>query len=127
MFQVPILVYRNELRNELNNRPVINKTYEIGQTPTVLVARDSIKTNKNIKQLLLLPDNKTEHLPGYLPLVPGIPVLLQDNIACELGLSNGAPSVFRQLVYDDTSDHTMGSEEALFTSDTFLSVTHAMH
>jgi hypothetical protein len=28
-------------------------------------------------------------------------VLLTDNIACELGLSNGTQGVFRELVYDD--------------------------
>jgi hypothetical protein len=126
MFKAPILVYRNELRTELNNRAVINKAYELGQSPTVVVAQDTIKTKKNIelpqlmKQLLALPDNKTEHLPGYLPLVPGIPVLLQENIACELGLSNGTPGIFRELVYDKTLGHTMGSDESLFTPDTLF-------
>jgi hypothetical protein len=126
MFQAPILVYRNELRTELNNRAVVNKAYEIGQSPTVVVAQDIIKTKKNVelpyimKQLLLLPDNKTEHLPGYLPLVPGMPVLLQDNIACELGLSNGTQGIFREVVYDNTLDNNMGSEESVFTSDTLF-------
>ncbi|CAF4151466.1 unnamed protein product, partial [Rotaria sordida] len=53
------------------------------------------------KAILELRDNKTEHLPGYLPLVPGIPVLLTENIATELGLSNGTRGIFRQLVYDE--------------------------
>jgi hypothetical protein len=48
-----------------------------------------------------LPDNKTELLPGLLPFVPNMPVLLTDNIACELGLSNGTRGIFRELVYDD--------------------------
>ena len=30
-----------------------------------------------------------------------MPVLLTDNIACELGLSNGTQGIFRELVYDD--------------------------
>lgn len=126
MFQAPILVYRNELRTELNNRAVINKAYEIGQSPSVVAAQDTIKSKKNIdlphlsKQLLMLPDNKTEHLPGYLPLVPGMPVLLQENIACELGLSNGTPGIFRELVYDEVSGHTTGLEESLFTPDTLF-------
>ena len=29
-----------------------------------------------IKKLLELPDSRTEHLPGLLPLVPGMPVIL---------------------------------------------------
>ena len=123
-FQAPILVYRNELRTELNNRAVINKAYEIGQSPTVLIATDTIKAKRPIdlpdltRRLLALPDNKTEHLPGYLPLVPGMPVLLQENIACELGLSNGTQGIFRELVYDQTVELTNGSDEGAFTADT---------
>lgn len=76
------MVYRNEIRTALNNKAVINKPYELGQCPTVVIATDTIKARKHIdlpdltKRLLSLPDNKTEHLPGYLPLVPGMPVLL---------------------------------------------------
>ena len=33
-----------------------------------------------------------------------MPVLLTDNIACELGLSNGTQGIFRELVYDDKED-----------------------
>ena len=81
---------------------------EMGLTPIVCVAQDFIQ-GKDIeeprlrKAILELPDNKTEHLPGYLPLVPGVPVLLTENIATELGLSNGTRGIFRQLVYDESS------------------------
>ncbi|CAF1245992.1 unnamed protein product [Adineta steineri] len=120
----PILVYRNELRTELNNRAVVNRAYEMGRSPTVVIATDTIKAKKHIdlpdlaKRLLALPDNKTEHLPGYLPLVPGMPVLLQENIACELGLSNGTQGIFCELVYDHSSELTTGSDEERFTTDT---------
>ncbi|CAF4062556.1 unnamed protein product, partial [Adineta steineri] len=122
--QAPILVYRNELRTELNNRAVVNRAYEMGRAPTVVIATDTIKAKKHIdlpdltKRLLALPDNKTEHLPGYLPLVPGMPVLLQENIACELGLSNGTQGIFRELIYDHSSELTTGSDEERFTADT---------
>ncbi len=33
-----------------------------------------------------------------------MPVLLTDNIACELRLSNGTQGIFRELVYDDQKD-----------------------
>jgi hypothetical protein len=33
-----------------------------------------------------------------------MPVLLTDNIACELGLSNGTQGIFRELIYDDQED-----------------------
>ena len=96
----------------------------MGRVPTVVVATDTIKAKKHVdfpdlkKRLLALPDNKTEHLPGYLPLVPGMPVLLQENIACELGLSNGTQGIFRELIYDHMSERTSGSNEEAFTSDT---------
>ncbi|CAF4966909.1 unnamed protein product, partial [Rotaria socialis] len=51
-----------------------------------------------------LPDNKTELLPGLLPFVPNMPVLLTDNIACELEFSSGTQEIFRELVYDDQED-----------------------
>lgn len=47
-----------------------------------------------------------------------MPVLLQENIACELGLSNGTQGIFRQLIYNETSEHTNNSDEEPFTSDT---------
>jgi hypothetical protein len=96
----------------------------MGRVPTVVIATDTIKAKRHIdlpdlaSRLLSLPDNKTEHLPGYLPLVPGMPVLLQENIACELGLSNGTQGIFRRLVYDHTAEPTTGSNEDLFTNDT---------
>ncbi|CAF3356291.1 unnamed protein product [Rotaria socialis] len=107
--EAPILVFRNTLRTQLNNRAVLNKAIETGIRPVVCVAQDYIR-NKAIddsrlrKAILELPDNKTEHLPGYLPLVPGMPVLLTENIATELGLSNGTRGIFRQLVYDELSE-----------------------
>ena len=119
-------MYRNELRTELNNRAVINKAYQLGQAPTVVIAQDKINTKKEVdlldlsKRLLALPDNKTDHIPGYLPLVPGMPVLLQENIACELGLSNGTPGIFRKLIYDETAECTSGSTDNVYTSDTLF-------
>ncbi|CAF4807081.1 unnamed protein product, partial [Rotaria socialis] len=87
-------------------------------------ATDTIKAKKHIdlpdltKRLLALSDNKTEHLPGYLPLVPDMPVLLQENIACEIGLSNGTLGIFHELIYDETKEHTTGTDESIFTADT---------
>ncbi|CAF1473101.1 unnamed protein product [Rotaria sordida] len=83
---------------------------EMRLTPVVCIAQDYIqeKTVDDIRlrqAILELPDNKTEHLPEYLPLVPGMPVLLTENIATELGLSNGTRGIFRQLVYDGSPEN----------------------
>ena len=88
---------------------------KMGVRPVICVAKDYIKNaavedTRLRKALLDLPDNKTEHLPSYLPLVPGMPVLLTCNIATELGLSNGTRGIFRQLVYDDSDDDVRFSD-----------------
>ncbi|CAF1465951.1 unnamed protein product [Rotaria sp. Silwood1] len=79
---------------------------EMGLSPIVCIAQDYIqgKTEDDLRlrqAILELPDNKTEHLPGYLPLVPGMPILLTENVATELGLSNGTQGIFHKLVYDE--------------------------
>jgi hypothetical protein len=64
-------------------------------------------------------DNKTELLPGLLPFVSNIPVLFTDNIACELGLSNGTQGIFRELVYDDREDSSgLKVKSEVFPSNT---------
>ena len=62
--------------------------------------------------MLELSDSKTEHLPGLLPFVPGMPVILTQNIAIELGLINGVNGIFRQLVYQADSVSTDSLSEA---------------
>ena len=119
--EAPILVYRNEIRTELNNRAVINKCHESNYPLIVCLAQDKVKSkivNENNHDrlhrfLLSLPDNKTESLPGYLPLVPGMPVLLTDNIATELGLSNGTKGIFRRIVYEEV-DATFADTDMKF-------------
>lgn len=101
-------MFRNEVRTQLNNKAAIYKTKEMQKTLHVCVAQDSCKgklidNSRLIKKLLELSDSKTEHLPGLLPLVPGMPVILTQNIAIELGLINGMNGIFRQLVYEEDS------------------------
>ncbi len=104
-------MFRNEVRTQLNNKAAIHKATEMGQGPMVCVARDTCKGQPVegptlIKKLLELSDSKTEHLPGLLPFVPGMPVILTQNIAIELGLINGMNGIFRQLVYEEDSVST---------------------
>ncbi|CAF1422801.1 unnamed protein product [Rotaria sordida] len=82
---------------------------EMGLTPIVCIAQDYIQgkpvDNLRLRQAILeLPDNKTEHLPGYLPLAPGMPVLLTENVASENGLSKGTRGILRQFVYDESPE-----------------------
>jgi hypothetical protein len=73
----------------------VDKAKEMSIPLVVVVAHNkthskSAERDVIYKRLFYLSNNKTELLPGLLPFVPNMPVLLTDNIACELGLSNGA-------------------------------------
>ncbi|CAF2837397.1 unnamed protein product, partial [Rotaria sp. Silwood2] len=108
--EAPILVFRNALRTQINSRAVLNKAMEMAVRPIVCLTQNYVKgtrieDSQLRKAILELPDSKTEHLPGYLPLVPGMPILLKENVATELGLCNGTRGIFRQLVYDELSDN----------------------
>jgi len=46
-------------------------------------------TNIHENDLAYVTDDKTEHLPTWLPLVEHQPVIITANIATELGLVNG--------------------------------------
>ncbi len=88
----------------------------MGEELMVCVAQDTcrgkpIEDPILVKKLLELSDSKTEHLPGFLPFVSGMPVILTQNIAIELGLINGMNGIFRQLVYEEDSVSTSGLSE----------------
>ena len=57
---------------------------------------------------------------GYLSFIPDMTVLLQESVVCELGLSNGAPGVFRKRIYDETAERTSDLVESVYTSDTLF-------
>ncbi|CAF1405869.1 unnamed protein product [Rotaria magnacalcarata] len=123
--EAPILVFRNTLRTQINNRAVLNKAMEMGLRPMVRVAQDYFQGKiiddlRLRKTILELPDNKTEHLPGYLPLVPGMPVLPTENVAKELGLSNGTRGIFHQLVYEESSADIQFQDKNFPTNTKFI-------
>ncbi|CAF3997270.1 unnamed protein product [Rotaria sordida] len=107
----PILVFRNEVRIQLNYKAAAHNAKQLNHSQMVCVAQDTCKGRTIedqilIKRLLELPDSKIEYLAGLLPFIPGMPVILTQNIAIELGLINGMSGIFRQLVYDVDSVST---------------------
>jgi hypothetical protein len=105
----PISVPRNEIRTELNKHAMINKFHELNYPLAVCLTQDKTKSKiideNNLYRLrhylLSKLDNKTESFPGYLSLVPGMPVVLTDNVATELGLSSGTKGIFCQIIYEE--------------------------
>ena len=70
ILDAPILVFRNALRTQINNRAVLNKAMKMGLRPVICVAQDYIKNvvvddPRLRKALLDLRDNETELLPRY--------------------------------------------------------------
>ena len=101
-----VLVFRNEVRTIINNLSVFEHSTRSNQSPIVIVASDQVRRhdidNAEIRRFLLrLPDNKTEGAPGYLPIVPNMPVLITHNIATELHISNGSIGRLVKVVYED--------------------------
>ena len=114
------------MRTHLNNKAAIHKAAQTGQRLMVCVAQETCKGKAIedpifVKKLLELSDSKTEHLPGFLPFVPGMPVILTQNIAIELGLINRMNGIFRQLVYEENSVSTD------VVSETFPNNTQYIH
>ncbi|CAF5094704.1 unnamed protein product, partial [Rotaria sp. Silwood1] len=67
--KAPTLVFRNEVRTQLNNKAAIRNAAQLGDVPMVCVAQDTcngkpIEDPILIKKLLELSDSKTQHLPG---------------------------------------------------------------
>ncbi|CAF1529169.1 unnamed protein product [Didymodactylos carnosus] len=72
--EAPVLVFRNDLRTELNNLAVISAAREIGVVPVVCIAHDTFNADSAVNEklrkfILRLSDNKTKGLCGYLSLV----------------------------------------------------------
>ncbi|CAF1494948.1 unnamed protein product [Adineta steineri] len=123
--EAPIFVFRNEIRTQLNHRAAIHNAAQIECAPMECVAQDSCKGKPIedpvlMKKLLELCDSKTEHLPGLLVLVPGMPIIITQNIALELGLINGINGIFRQLVYQPDSVSTDNLPKTFPTSTQYV-------
>jgi hypothetical protein len=78
-----MLVFRNEARTSINNYCVFDESIKHEQLPIVLLAQDRVRNheidNVDLRRFSLsLPDNKIEGLPGYLPIVTDMPILICD-------------------------------------------------
>ena len=109
----------------MNYKAAIHNAQQLHYPLMVCVAQDTcqgkpVEDPLLLKKLLELPDSRTEHLPGLLPLVPGMPIILTQNIAIELGLINGLNGIFRQLVYQVDSVSTDSLSKAFPSSTQYI-------
>ena len=59
-----------------------------------------------------MPHTKTNQLPGELPLFIGMPVYISNNIAVELGLTNGTSGIIKAICLQNTE--TINKEDIGF-------------
>lgn len=92
--KVPLVVKGNELRHALNWQSVGSVSRSTGITPVVCVAnmqpiRGTPFTATEIKALLRTGDQKSYNLAALLPILPGMPIRITQNIAVKIGIANG--------------------------------------
>lgn len=115
-----ILVFSNEVRQEFNNHIAISRAHETNTKLIVCVAEDVVKINSYqvpkscsniLKSILKISDDKTDDLPGLLPLVSNMPIILTENISTQLGLTNGTNGIFKSLLYEDDEESENNDNE----------------
>lgn len=90
----PFVVSGNELRQALNWKCVKSLSQLFGIKPIVCCAEmkpaySRFFNGKDTDILLQTMDNQTANLPAQLPLLPGMPIRITQNLAVELCLANG--------------------------------------
>jgi hypothetical protein len=95
-----MLVFRNEVRTNIYNYFVYNKSIKHQHVEMVVVADDKMwnheTDNIGLRRFLLsITDNKTEALPGYRP------VLITHNNANELHISNGTGGRLVRILFNE--------------------------
>jgi len=102
----PIITTRNAVRVAINFSKAKVHAKTSNKKLVILMARDRTSAKagpldlEERKKLLHKLDNKTENLPGMLPLVSNMPLVVKANIATELGICNGTRCFFSRIVMD---------------------------
>lgn len=103
---VPLVVKGNELRHALNWQSVSSMGKSLGMTPVVCVAkmspiRGAPFNSAEVRKLLTVGDQKTYNLAVLLPLLPGMPVRITQNIAVSLGIANGTDGILKGVQFPE--------------------------
>ena len=96
----PIIVPGNELGMEINK--LFARRHSQNKRVFVTKAKDTFNKGKSLTPELASivkdkPHTNTAQLPGELPLFVGMPVYVSNNIATELGLTNGTSGIVRAI------------------------------
>jgi hypothetical protein len=105
----PLVVYQNIARDAHNlcmSRALAEAT---SQECPLYHSRDMVGRGRARRQLAgraaeaawSLPVKKANDLGGRVPYLPGMPVFCTENIATELGVSNGSPGTIIHITYEE--------------------------
>ena len=111
----PIIVPGNELGMEINK--LFANRHSQNKRVLVTKAKDTYNKGSPLTQDLVdiikdKPHTNTGQLPGELPLFIGMPIYVSNNIAVELGLTNGTSGVVKAIHIQD--GETISEEEIGF-------------
>ena len=100
----PIITTRNAVLVAINFAKAKVHAKTLKQKLVVVLARDGTSAKSSPleleerKRLLHKLDNKTANLPGMLPLVPNMPLVIKSNIETALGICNGTRCFFSRII-----------------------------
>ena len=100
----PIVVGEKVLRDALNNKIVEGFSIKTSQAMHYYHADDRFcgapLSNTMRNRILRAPSNMTEDAIGLLPLVPGMKVMVTDNVAMRGGVANGCLGTVQDIKYE---------------------------
>jgi hypothetical protein len=105
----PLIVYTNIARDQHNVRMADAFAMETGQEYHIYYSRDLKGCGRSKRQLTGLaaevawdiPVKEANDLGGHMLYIPGMAVFCTENIATELGISNGSHGQLVSVVYED--------------------------
>ncbi|KAG8942843.1 hypothetical protein FRC04_003474 [Tulasnella sp. 424] len=103
----PFIVARKSVRDSLNNMRITEFANATGQGIEYMVARDKIGkrfvTQTERARLIRLNSSTTNDSLGVLPLVPGMKVMITENVALAQSVVNGAEGTLVSVKYKTDS------------------------
>ncbi len=109
----PVVVPGNDLRQKINRAHAKHQSRNEGKRLFISTAVDTCSkvdmTESKLMTTHQLSYTKAGNLPSELELFKGLPVMLTQNIAVELGLTNGAFGEVTQIGFD--KDHKMTKKD----------------
>lgn len=103
--QSPVIVGRKQVRDLLNRRILAHHAAYIGAEVHKYYSCDRVDNSpastRDRERLWLLTSTRSDRAPGYIPLFPGMKVMVQENVAFANNVVNGAVGTVRDIRYEE--------------------------